>query len=170
MDFHTPPPRRAYKDYSPAGPKSHQARVPEPVPAEPVAAPKYRHKPNTNKVWKKLAVVVIIAIFAGLFYGYIHTRSQLEAAKNPSGNTGNSESLQLQDKIGRLAALPTGETPTIATVNDASKLKSQAFFANSKNGDKVLIFTKSGKAVLYRPSTNQIVEYSTVNLSGGTGQ
>ena len=64
--------------------------------------------------------------------------------------------------------MPSSEAPTIATVNDITKLKGQAFFADAKNGDKVLIYTKAGKAVLYRPLTNKVIEYSTVNLNGNT--
>ena len=65
--------------------------------------------------------------------------------------------------------LPTGETPTIATVTDASKLKDQAFFTNAVTGDKVLIYTNAKKAFLYRPSTNKIINIAPVNLGSGTG-
>jgi hypothetical protein len=104
-----------------------------------------------------------------LAHGYITTRNQLEQAKNSPGS-GGSQTDQLVGKVGRLVDLPPGETPTIATVNDSAKLKTQAFFADAKDGDKVLIYSKAGKAVLYRPSTNRIIEYSTVNLSGTGAQ
>ena len=56
------------------------------------------------------------------------------------------------------------EVPTVATVSDVSKLKNQAFFANAKNGDKVLIYQNAKKAILYRPSSNKIVEFGPINL------
>jgi hypothetical protein len=111
-------------------------------------------------------VLAILAII-GLVYGYLHTKSQLEAARQPQAQ-GQSQTTQLQDKVAKLVELPTGESPTIATINDIAKLKGQAFFADAKNGDKVLIYTKAGKAILYRPSTNKVIEYSTVNLNSGT--
>jgi hypothetical protein len=52
----------------------------------------------------------------------------------------------------------------VATVSDASKLQSQQFFAKAQNGDKVLIFTNAKRAVLYRPSTNKVIEYAPVNI------
>jgi len=110
-------------------------------------------------------VLLILAVIGLLFlgYGYIHTKNELTKLKNPS-TAGKTETQQVIDKVGKLVQLPSGETPTLATVNDATKLKNQAFFAGAQNGDKVLIYSKAGKAVLYRPSTNKIIAYSPVNL------
>jgi hypothetical protein len=47
---------------------------------------------------------------------------------------------------------------------DTSKLKGQAFFANAKNGDRVLVFTKAQEAVLYRPSTNIIITVGPLTM------
>lgn len=63
----------------------------------------------------------------------------------------------LKTKVGMLMDIPD-ETPTVASISDASKLRNQQFFAKAQNNDKVLIFTKSQKAILYRPSTNKIIE------------
>jgi len=51
------------------------------------------------------------------------------------------------------------ETPVIATVKDATSLKAQqTFFVSAENGDKLLVFQVAKKAVLFRPSTNKIIE------------
>jgi hypothetical protein len=68
-------------------------------------------------------------------------------------------------KVGKLIALPTDEKPTVATVTDASKVNSQPFFQNAKNGDVVLIYTKAQKAILYSPAENKIVEVGAVNIN-----
>ncbi len=61
-------------------------------------------------------------------------------------------------KVGKLIQLPANETPTIANVTDATQAKKQsAFFANTVNGDKLLMYVKAGEAILYRPSTNKII-------------
>jgi hypothetical protein len=60
-------------------------------------------------------------------------------------------------KVGKLIKLPN-EKPEIATVSDISQLQSQSIFKNAQNGDKVLIFPKSKRAIVYRPSENIIVE------------
>lgn len=65
--------------------------------------------------------------------------------------------------VHKLMNLPEGEVPTVATVTDKSKLKSEPFFQAAENGDKVLIFKSIKKAILYRPSTNKIVDVAPIN-------
>lgn len=76
-----------------------------------------------------------------------------------------AETDALVAKVGKLISLPTDEKPTVATVTDASKVKEQSFFQNAKNDDRVLIYQKAAKAILYRPSTNIIVEVGAVNIN-----
>ena len=65
---------------------------------------------------------------------------------------------------GKLIDLPN-ETPTVATVTDSKKLKDQPFFSKVENGDKVLIFTKAKKAILFRPSTNKILDVAPLTIT-----
>ena len=60
--------------------------------------------------------------------------------------------------------LPTGETPTIATVTDLAPLKNQPFFANARVGYKVIIYTNAKRAILYDPVSDKIVETAPLNL------
>jgi hypothetical protein len=173
MDFKTPD-RSRYYDPRPTH-RAPSRSVPPAEPAQPISEPPVTRKRRAAKprgvlaYWKRAIVgLILIALIGWLAYGYITTKNQLEQAKNAPSS--GSQSQQLENKVSLLVDLPQGETPTIATVNDASKLKNQAFFANAKDGDKVLIYSKAGKAVLYRPSTNRIIEYSTVNLGNSPTQ
>jgi len=67
--------------------------------------------------------------------------------------------------VSRLMVLPSNETPTMATVTDPEKLKDQRFFVNAKRGDRVLIYTLAGKAILYSPTLNKIIEVAPVNTA-----
>jgi hypothetical protein len=67
--------------------------------------------------------------------------------------------------VSKLIVLPASEQPTIATVADLSKLQGQPFFANAQVGDKVLIYSQAGKAILYRPSENKIIELAPLDVS-----
>jgi hypothetical protein len=147
---------------------THQTK-PKSVQFEPPQDQKKRKRPpiNLSRQWLIRGAVILVIIAVGaLAYGYIHTKNELNKLSNPK-TAGQSETQQLISKIGKLVNLPTGETPTLATVNDASKLKTQAFFADAQNGDKVLIYNHAGKAVLYRPSTNKVIAYSRISLNGG---
>lgn len=73
------------------------------------------------------------------------------------------ESQSIKEIIGQFMELPTDEEPVLATVTDVEKIKTQPFFTNAQNGDKVLIYTKNKKAILYRPSTKKIIEVSILS-------
>lgn len=75
------------------------------------------------------------------------------------------ETTELIKTIGKTLELPEGEVPTLATVTDREKLAEQPFFQKAENGDKVIIYTNSGRAILYRPSTKKIVDMTTVNVN-----
>lgn len=124
-----------------------------------------------NKRFIALIALLVIAGFgaAGGYYYNKYNNSQKEVKR--LSDPQEAAKAQVSDavtKIGRLVDLPSGETPTLATVNDPTKLKDQAFFTNAKVGDQVLIYTQAKKAILYRPSTNKIIEIAPVNI--GTSQ
>ena len=121
-------------------------------------------KKQIKKNWRLLLSLVIVVVISLLAYGYISTKNDLNKLANPKVASEDAKK-DLLKKVGLLIDLPAGETPSTATVSDVSKLKNQEFFARAQNGDKVLVFPKSGRAVLYRPSTNKVVEYSKVNLN-----
>lgn len=108
-------------------------------------------------------LLILISIFA-LF----QFRENLQLKANPE-QIAQEQTEELIEKVGKLYALPQDETPTVATVVDPEKLNEQAFFARAEEGDKVLIYTKAGKAILYSPGKNQIIEVAPVNLGDSSG-
>jgi hypothetical protein len=145
--------------------KINQA-TPQPQYIQPQASQPPRLNLRVVRRWWKIAAVVLTLIGVSLLsYGYVHTRTELEKISNPK-TAGQTESQKLVNQIGTLVDLPSGETPTVATVKDAIKLKSQDFFAHAQNGDRVVVYSQAHRAVLYRPSTNKVIEYSKVFLNG----
>ena len=115
---------------------------------------------------KKLTFVsgVIILLFLIAAGAAVYFYLQLtELNENPQ-KVAQAEAEALIERVSKLIVLPEGEDPTIATVTDPEPLKSQAFFANAKKGDKVLIYTNAKKAILYDPVANKIVEVAPVNI------
>lgn len=115
-----------------------------------------------------MLVIIGFGAAGGYYYNqYNDSQKEVKRLSNPQ----EAAKAQVSDavaSIGKLVDLPSGETPTLATVNDPAKLKGQAFFANSKVGDQVLIYTQAKKAILYRPSTNKIIEIAPVNIGNTT--
>jgi len=106
-------------------------------------------------------VISFIAIIAVSLGGYFYY--QLRILKANPQTVAKEESESLISKISRIYLLPTGEDPTVATVSDPEALKSQSFFDQSEKGDKVLIYTKAGKAILYRPSIDKIIDTAPIS-------
>ncbi len=109
--------------------------------------------------------VVLIITVAGIpsYYFYNQYQKVQQLLKNPT-EAAKEELRALVTKVGQFLELPQGEEPTVATVSDKDKLKDQAFFAKAENGDKVLIYTNAQKAILYRPSTNKVIDVAPVNI------
>jgi hypothetical protein len=113
---------------------------------------------------KFINIVMSVIVFTSLvFGGYFYY--QFRTLKNNPNVQVQKETQDLLAKVARIYLIPTGEEPTIATVSDPIALKNQSFFTQSQKGDKVLIFTKAGRAVLYRPSIDKIIEAIPINNS-----
>lgn len=129
-----------------------------------------RLRPTKFKTW--LGLILAVVIIGGGLGGYLYQTNRIENLKKENQRLSDpqqaaqQESARLKEEVSKLIELPN-ETPTIATVVDASKLKSQAFFANAQNGDRVLMFAEAKKAILYRPSTNKIIEVAPINIGSG---
>lgn len=106
-----------------------------------------------------LAVVAILGGVGGYYYNkYQNSQKEVQRLASNPQEAAKAQLAQTIAKVGALTELPKDETPTLATVTDPSKLKDQAFFANAKAEDIVLIYPNAKKAYLYRPLTNKIIE------------
>ncbi|MBP7060950.1 MAG: hypothetical protein KBA91_03165 [Candidatus Moranbacteria bacterium] len=102
-----------------------------------------------------MLLLVALSVAGYFYYQYRHSAEKADA----------KEIEDLAKEIGSMMLLPEGEAPTLATVTDKDKLSDQPFFQKSENGDKVLIYSNSGRAILYRPSLKKIVDVTTVNIN-----
>ncbi len=123
----------------------------------------YEEQPGIFARFGTAGLLIIAIISSGAAY-YFYREARL-LKENPQ-KIAQEEVTTVVGQVGRLLVLPEGETPTLATVSDVDRLKSQPFFAHAKNGDKVLIYTSARKAILYSPEQNKIVEVSPLNLGG----
>lgn len=136
----------------------------EPVSLGSAVEPKRRFRIN-QKVMTVVFVALLIASTATAGYFY---RKYSVLKKDPN-KVAQDEIAKTVAAVGKLIVLPTGEQPTLATVSEPDKLRDQAFFANAKQGDKVLIYTNAKKAILYNPTLNKIVEVAPINIGPAAG-
>lgn len=116
--------------------------------------------------WGFLVVLLLVGGACG-FFVYQNWQLQREIAvlkttANLSEDEARKVTEELVKEVGKLIALPSDESPTLATILDVEKLKGQPFFANAVNGDKVLVYTNARKAYLYRPNERKLIEVGTL--------
>lgn len=104
-------------------------------------------------------VIVALSVTAGIFY-----KKYSDLKRDPQ-IAANQETQQLIKSVGVHIELPKDETPTIATVQDKNKLKDQPFFASVENDDKILIYTKGRKAIIYRPGADKVINVGPIAIS-----
>jgi len=116
-----------------------------------------------------ILLLIVVAIGGAVSTAYFY-KEYTKIKENPNVVL-NEEVKNLSDKVGKLIKLPEDETPTVATIMDKSKLENDPFYSKSENGDKILVYTKAMKAILYRPSTNMIIEVMPIvfNQKKGNG-
>lgn len=112
-------------------------------------------KKTARRILMIIAIVILLAsaIFGGIYY-YRHNFFIIANKENLTAE----ETKILVKMIGKIIDLPPDEQPTVATVIDRDKLKTQVFFAKAEKGDRVLIYTKAQKAILFRPSEKKVME------------
>ena len=111
-----------------------------------------------NRLMSILLVALTVVTGLAFYFWYRSPSSNQVQIKN------QNEVRSLVAEISKFLVLPTDEEPTVATVSDVAVLKNQPFFANAKTGDKVLIYTKTKKAILYDPVAKKIVEVAPINM------
>ncbi len=121
---------------------------------------------QTKITWGIVGVIVLAALASSLYFYRQYQKSQ-QLLQNPT-LAQQEQNKTLLTQVGKLIELPKDETPTIATVSDVTKLQGQPFFSQAKNGDKVLIYAKNKKAILYDPVANIIVDVAPVNIGSTT--
>lgn len=75
----------------------------------------------------------------------------------------------IQDRVARHFVLPQGEDPALATVTDKSLLKTP-FLQQANNGDKLLIYQKAQRVIIYRPSLDRIIDIGPVSIASVPAQ
>lgn len=107
-----------------------------------------------STVFSAVACLVVVLIF-----GYFKWQSA-------AGTSTDRRELHIvTTKVEKLIILPKGEDPVLATVTDKDKLLPNTFLAKvSETGDKVLIFAKAKRVIVYRPKINRIVDVGPVTI------
>lgn len=110
-----------------------------------------------------LSLLAVGGSSAGIYY-YAQYKNLSMRASDPKG-----EAKAILAKVGKLIDLPVGEEPTVATVQDATQVKSQPFFAKAQNGYRVILYTNAKLAILFDEKGNKLINVGTINVGTPSG-
>lgn len=123
---------------------------------------------------KKVLIFVIVLLllamtgaFGYTYYKYQSVTAQVKLLTDPKAQqqVAKDEIAKIITQVSALIVVPTDEQPLVATVLDAASLaKEQPFYADAKNGDRLVIY--STKAILYDPTLNKLVNVGPVSIQG----
>lgn len=126
------------------------------LPTNPLPPVKLVKKEPKTKIWLIILLLILfLAAAAGCawsYNNYLMAQRQITYFSTFEGQQqlAKEQIKQLVTEVGRLILLPTDEEPTVATILDAAALaKDQPFYKDAKNGDKVIIYVKAKKAIVY---------------------
>lgn len=107
------------------------------------------------------ALLVIAVLGVG---GSVYYFQQYTALKSNPNAEARKQSDALVAALGRHIELPQDEVPSVVTIVDKTKLSGQAFFKAAENGDILFAYINTKEAILYRPSTDKIIQVAAINV------
>ena len=131
-------------------PQSAQRSVVKSIIAQPIITPK-KQKKITKTIILLLSYVIVAVVVWKL-------STNMQATPEYQQEQAQKQITMIVEKVGKLIVLPADEVPQVAVIQDVDALKkSQDFFVDAQNGDKILVYVKARKAIIYREDTNKVV-------------
>ena len=109
-----------------------------------------QNKINLKRQWIIAVILFILLVIFSLGALYKHHQYDIEKKQK------NTDSALL-NKLSKVLNLPT-EKPIVSTVFSTDDFKNTASFRGAQKGDKILIYINANQALLYRPSTNKVIQ------------
>ncbi len=127
-----------------------------------------------------IIIIVLVAALIWVIWSNYNQETKLESANDQAAVVGQSlnntkppsevdaaaveaEIEALLAQFGKLILFPTTERPQLATIEDAEALAAEnLFFSGSQAGDKVLIYSQSGKAYVLSPTRQLVVNVGPI--------
>src|SRR5688500_9983967 len=101
-----------------------------------------QHSKSPSKKTILLVCGAIVLVLLGALVTVIWKYNSRDTAA-AQAEEASKTSERILSKIGNIYELPKSDTPTVALVQDKSKLGDQPFFASVQNGDYIVIYSKT---------------------------
>ncbi len=118
---------------------------------------------------RRLRLVHKIGILALLFCALVVTGIAI-GTQFSQPDDAKAELRQITQKLAERVVLPSGEEPSLATVEDPSKLKDAFIAEHAQKGDKIILYPRAGKVYVYRPSAAKLVAMAPLIIDASAQQ
>ena len=132
---------------------------------------------SVMKIASYSALVLLVIGVTFVYKRYVSAQDELVRLESIIGTLQGTPGPKTEDekkileKVSRLIMIPQNESPTIFTVLNADALaKEQSFFLGTVNGDILIVFRQSQKAIIYSPTRKMIVNAGPIISSLQTNQ
>lgn len=132
--------------------------------------------PRPNKWAFLVPIFLLFGIAIGVGGIYVYQNYIIEQEEPPEVplaelNAPPQDVLELiEDVEVDYPEIPKNEIPSVATISDIKSLSDQAFFDGAQEGDRLMIYAAAHMAILYRPSTNEIVRRGPLEIVNEEGE
>jgi hypothetical protein len=120
----------------------------------PAQKPKAKKFRIPRKIYPKVAVVFGLLTILLTTILILHFR---HSSRNQDNVT------VVKGEVAQHMMLPNNEQPALATVTDSKKLNS-VFLKQAHDGDKILIYAKAKRVIIYRPSIDRIIDIGPIQI------
>jgi len=126
------------------------------------------HHHNSKSPSKKTILLIcgaVVLLLVGALVTVIWKYNQKDSASAQAAEASKT-SQRIIEKVGKIYQLPEGDDPTVALIQDKTKLGNQEFFSKVENGDYILVYSKDKMALVYREKENKLINVGPIALEG----
>lgn len=109
------------------------------------------------------SILLIAAAWMGIPRIWSRLKPTVSTPVGAPEKLSKQEIQKVVEKVRTHMVLPDEDPQIVAITNVDSLKKQQAFFSLAQNGDQLLVYPS--KVILYRPSTDQVVDVAQIRLS-----
>jgi uncharacterized membrane protein len=117
---------------------------------------------------KVIYLIIIVILALGLLWSltsYLNARKQISILSDPQkkAEVEKVETDALLASIGQHIILAKDEEPMVATIKDIENLSAkEPFYKDAKDGDKIIIYPESQRAIIYNPENDILVNVGVI--------
>ena len=124
----------------------------------------HKKQAKAGGISKVAIICIVVAVLALSSAVILFVQNQNLRNKEAANTAASSDEATNDEIIRKVSAVfnAPNEIPSVARVADKDKLKGQAFFDNAQQGDYLLIYPKAKTALIYRPSTDKVINIGPI--------